>query len=260
MRDPIGAQDSGKSAASKPFAKRGRLADAVVEHLTNAIVSGVYPEGSALPIESDLCAYYEVSRTVIREVSTMLAEKGLIVSQQGRGTIVQKRSNWKMLDSLVLSALFKSKDGLHYLDNLIEIRLLLECTMTAKAVRKITDEQIAALQALLQRLGGLVDDIAAYSAADFEFHDMIMDISGNALGKAIITGIQGEALGADGYRGDPCREDILSCHKAHTAIVDAISKRQPDEAAARMHDHIEASWQHRRRTSDDAAAKASSKH
>lgn len=230
------------------FAKRGRLADAVIEHLTTAIVTGAYPEGKALPTETALCDMYKVSRTVIREVSTTLAEKGLIVSQQGRGTIVQEQSKWNLLDATVLSALFRRDDGLAYLDSLIEIRLLLECAMSSRAAERITPEEVSELQSLLERLKTISSDPVAYGAADLEFHDFIMKVSGNQLGRAIINGIQGQALATRDYHGHPTVTDIAATHQAHVAIVDAISRHDPEAAARAMHDHIEGSWKHRRRS------------
>ncbi|WP_210260017.1 FadR/GntR family transcriptional regulator [Martelella sp. HB161492] len=236
--------------ASPTFAKRGRLADAVIEHLTNAIVTGVYPVGKSLPTETALCDMYQVSRTVIREVSTTLAEKGLIISQQGRGTIVQEQSKWNLLDSTVLAALFRREDGLTYLDSLIEIRLLLECAMSAKAAERITDDEITALRGILARLKSLASDPLAYGKADLDFHDFIMEVSGNQLGRAIINGIQGQALATRDYHGHPTATDIKATHLAHEAIVDAIARHDAKGASQAMHDHIEGSWKHRRRIAD----------
>ena len=60
---------------------------------------------AALPPEGVLCAQYAVSRTVVREATMALIEKGLVESQQGRGTIVRSRDHWNLLDPLVLGAL-----------------------------------------------------------------------------------------------------------------------------------------------------------
>ena len=76
------------AAPPQRLRRRPRLSTAVVEDLVNAIVMGTYPIGTALPPENILCDMYDVSRTVVREATTALTEKGLVVSQQGRGTIV----------------------------------------------------------------------------------------------------------------------------------------------------------------------------
>ncbi len=230
------------------FTRRGRLANAVVEHLANAIVTEAYPIGSALPTETVLCDMYKVSRTVIREVSTTLAEKGLIVSQQGRGTIVQDQSHWNLLDSVVLAALFRRKDGLAYLDSLIEIRLLLECDMTRRAVEHMTGGALNRLETLLSEMAALTDRPADYSLADVRFHDEIMALSGNLLGRAIINGIQGQAITARDYNGEPTFADIAETHRDHEAIMTAIRAHDPKKASRAMYEHISRSWHHRRRT------------
>jgi DNA-binding FadR family transcriptional regulator len=228
------------------FARRPRLANAVVDHLTHAVVTEIYPAGTALPTESALCDIYKVSRTVIREVSTTLAEKGLVNSQQGRGTIVLDQSHWNMLDPTVLSALFQRRDGVEFLDNMIEIRTLLECAMAAKAADKINDVEISELGRLLGRLEGMMDDPVAYAAGDIEFHNFIMSVSGDRLGRAIVTGLQGQALANRGYSGHPTITDIAETHRAHVAIVSAIARHDSPAASTEMGAHIASAWKHRR--------------
>jgi DNA-binding FadR family transcriptional regulator len=161
--------NSPPSSASQRVRKRPRLATAVVEDLVNAIVTEIYPPGSALPPENMLGEIYAVSRTVVREATMALTEKGLVVSQQGRGTIVLDASAWDMLDPM--------------------IRSLLEGAMAAKAARNATPEQIAELTAQVEKLEGLISVPAAYVHEDVAFHDIIMRMSGDRLSKAICSGV-----------------------------------------------------------------------
>ena len=229
--------------------RRPRLAVAVVEDLVTAIVTEVYPAGSALPPENVLCDMFEVSRTVIREATTAMTEKGLVVSQQGRGTIVQESTHWSLLDPMVLGALFQREDGLSYLDNLIEIRVTLEASMAAKAAQKLTNDDAADLTAQMEKLAGLVDTPAVYVQEDVGFHDIIMRISGDRLSEAIINSIQGKALKNLNYAGKLSVEHIKVTHEAHQQVYDAIMKRDADGAARAMREHIESSWRKRRPTS-----------
>lgn len=61
----------------------------LAEELTEAIRRGVYPVGTLLPTEPELCAKHEVSRHMLREAIRMMRELGLVRSQQGRGTWVE---------------------------------------------------------------------------------------------------------------------------------------------------------------------------
>ena len=60
----------------------------VVRVLKDAIVSGVYPVGSQLPTEEELCEQFSVSRYTVREALRRLREDSLVSSRQGAGTIV----------------------------------------------------------------------------------------------------------------------------------------------------------------------------
>ncbi|WP_246050604.1 FadR/GntR family transcriptional regulator [Asticcacaulis tiandongensis] len=237
---------SASAQALRQPRRRPRLAVAVVEDLVTAIVTEVYPVGSALPPENVLCDMYEVSRTVVREATTALTEKGLVVSQQGRGTIIQDDTHWNLLDPMVLGALFQREDGLSYLDNLVEIRTALEASMCAKAARNLTPADAAALTAQMKKLKGLIETPAAYVHEDVVLHDILMDISGDRLSKAIIGTIQGKALKNITYSGKLNVEHIKATHEAHELIADAILRRDPDGAAKAMRDHIQGSWLKRR--------------
>ncbi|MNX40402.1 HTH-type transcriptional regulator LutR [compost metagenome] len=227
-------------------ARRPRLAAAVVEDLVNAIVTEIHPSGSALPPENVLCDIYGVSRTVVREATTALTEKGLVVSQQGRGTIIQDPSSWNLLDPMILSALFRREDGLSYLDNLSEIRASLEGEMAAKAARKLTPEAAAELTQQMKKLESLITTPAGYVHEDVAFHDIIMRLSGDRLSKAIIDSIQSKAVKTHSYSGKLNVEHVRATHEAHMKVFEAIMARDADAAARAMRDHIEGSWKKRR--------------
>ncbi|WP_026924352.1 FadR/GntR family transcriptional regulator [Glycomyces arizonensis] len=230
----------------RPQRHRPPLAAAVVKSLVRAIVVGEFAPGSALPTAGALCEQYEVSRTVIREATTTLAEKGLVAPRQGWGTVVLDQEQWNLLDPLVLDALFQREDRLFYLDNLIEVRANLECAMAARAATRLDDAQNTMLKAKLKELGDLMDDPGAYSRADIEFHELIHHASQDAFGRAIVANIQGKALHAPQYSGHPTREDIELTHEGHTAILAALLVGDADRAAEEMREHITSSWARRR--------------
>jgi GntR family transcriptional regulator len=60
----------------------------VVRALKDEIVSGVYPIGSQLPTEEELCERFSVSRYTVREALRRLREDNLVSSRQGAGTTV----------------------------------------------------------------------------------------------------------------------------------------------------------------------------
>src|SRR6266436_3520952 len=94
MRSKLGT----KARRAKPLkgGQRARAAAIGSDHLylqveralKKEIVGGVYPVGSQLPTEDDLCERFSVSRYTVREALRRLREDNLVSSRQGAGTIV----------------------------------------------------------------------------------------------------------------------------------------------------------------------------
>ncbi len=70
--------------------KRKPLSTVVAESLSEKIRSGALKPGQQLPTEIELCAEYDVSRTVVREAVARLRSDGLVVPHQGRGMFVSE--------------------------------------------------------------------------------------------------------------------------------------------------------------------------
>lgn len=77
---------AGSAAAARP--KYSAVAAALVEQIR----SGAYQPGDLLPSEPELTRRFGVSRHTVRAALRSLYEKGLIVSQRGRGSFVRSAS------------------------------------------------------------------------------------------------------------------------------------------------------------------------
>src|SRR3972149_5816084 len=75
----------------------------LANRLGREIVGGLYPPGSLLPNEVEMCARFSVSRTTLREAYSMLSAKSLIVARPKVGTRVRPKTDWNMLDPEVLA-------------------------------------------------------------------------------------------------------------------------------------------------------------
>src|SRR5215475_3452313 len=60
----------------------------LVRALKDEIVKGVYPVGSQLPTEEELCGRFSVSRYTVREALRRLRDERLVASRRGAGTVV----------------------------------------------------------------------------------------------------------------------------------------------------------------------------
>lgn len=73
-----------------------------LDQLGEAIVSGRYAPGSAIPPEPVLGEAFGVSRTVVREAIKSLVAKGLVVTGPKVGTRVLPAEQWNWFDQSVV--------------------------------------------------------------------------------------------------------------------------------------------------------------
>jgi DNA-binding FadR family transcriptional regulator len=95
--------------------------------------------------------------------------------------------------------------------------------------------------------------VADFAVADVRFHDLVMEASGNRLGRAIVTSIHGKARTTGRYHGSASPESIAQTLLEHEQIVDALTARDPSAAQERMRTHITDSWARRRPTAEATA-------
>ncbi|MGH3166951.1 MAG: FadR/GntR family transcriptional regulator [Trebonia sp.] len=235
-------------AAPSTWPKRpARLGAAVVDVLVDRIVSGELEPGALLPTEPRLCEVFGMSRTVIREAIKILEQKGLLRAKQGQGTHVAMPDEWNLLDPMVLEASVRHDKDLHMLDNLVEVRRVLESEMAREAAVNATAEDREEMRRLLGRLAADEATPERHMLTDVEFHDAIMRASRNRLGRAIVRTAHSEARMSDRYNGYPERADCEASDTGHAQIYDRIAAGDPDGAAAAMSEHITGSWLARRR-------------
>jgi DNA-binding GntR family transcriptional regulator len=61
----------------------------LVRILLGQIAAGVFRPGDRLPSEAQLCEHYGVSPMTVRRVINILADQGVVIAEQGRGTFVK---------------------------------------------------------------------------------------------------------------------------------------------------------------------------
>jgi DNA-binding FadR family transcriptional regulator len=224
----------------------GRLATVVVEELAYRIISGTFPEGAVLPPEPALCEQFHFSRTVIREGLKLLQERGLVRVEQGRGTTVQPRESWDLLDPVVLRIALACDDDMVLLDGLIAVRRLLECEMARVAATQLTEDELAALAENVEQMATSIGDYEQFRAFDLAFHAAVMKASGSEIGRSIVRTMHLHA-GQDPHLTAPgARASLERTVADHRAIHEALAARDSELAAARTGAHIDRAWSERR--------------
>ncbi|HEX4832471.1 MAG TPA: FCD domain-containing protein [Trebonia sp.] len=223
-----------------------RLATAVVSDLADRIVAGEVAVGAPLPVEPVLCERYAVSRTTVREAVKALEAMRLVEVRQGSGTSVRARSDWNLLDPVVLAAVVAHDDDLDILDEIIALRCELEGAMARRAAGRLDDDPRATLGGLLAQLDGATDDPDLYLDLDVAFHDIIMSASASPLSHAIITNLNTQVFGSGAYIGTPTSADRKKSNAGHHEILTALAAADGDAAGQAMSQHISSSWLRRR--------------
>ncbi len=225
-----------------------RLGAVVLEELAHQIIGGALPDGSVLPTEPALCEQFGFSRTVIREGLKLLEERGLVRVEQGRGTTVQPRTVWNMLDPLVIRIALAYDDDMSLLDNLISVRRVLEREMARAAAARITEDELASLADNLEQMEGSYDDYDRFRAFDLAFHAVVMRASGNEVGLTVVRTIHAHGGITPLLSSGASRAALKRTAREHRAIYEALTARDGDLAGERISAHIALAWSERKRT------------
>ena len=194
-----------------------------------AIVSGRYAVGQAIPPEPLLCEEFGISRTVIREAIKSLVAKGLVVTGPKVGTRVMPSEHWNWFDPDVV--LWHSKIGLtrEFLRDLQELRRVVEPAGVRLAAERATAQDIAEVEAAYAGMKAAIEQGGDYVANDLRFHQgllrachnrMVVQMS-KALGALLLTSFEISTSRPDGP---------ASSLPLHRAVLDAVIARNPAAA------------------------------
>ncbi|MDX8034181.1 FadR/GntR family transcriptional regulator [Lentzea sp. BCCO 10_0856] len=207
----------------------------VAAHLTRRIVSGDFEDGRA-PSELDISREFGVSRVVARETLKILASLDIVDVAQGRRVVVRPPAEWDYLSPLLIEWMPAEIVG-ELLQELDQMRVLLEPELAAMAATSITDETLDRLREELDRMAALEGDPNAYLEVDHEFHMEICRAADNRILDRIMYSARW--LGTASRR--ITNEAPAALRKAtadHTAIYEALVARDPAGARAAMRKHL----------------------
>ena len=200
--------------------KPPRLYEEVARDIAEAIGQGRYAPGEFLPTEQVMVTEYGASRNAIREALKMLSARGMIEVLHGRGSRVLPRHQWQLMDQLV----HLMREDSRVPHDLLELRRLLEVEMAGLAAERASAEQIAAMQATIDRMRADADQPEACIDHDIAFHRLLGEATGNVLLPLVLEPV-GQLLRASRLatihnpgtidRSIAAHEEILRCVAVH---------------------------------------------
>ena len=191
----------------------------IVERLREDIWAGRLEPGSRL-VESDLTARFEVSRGPVREGLRRLSADGLIEHRPHRGAVVRRLTNREIRE-------------------LFLIRIEMEALAARLAAGADVPERRAGFVAAIEPIySGSPRNACNYLVENAAFHDAVMALADNIELRNLAIRLQLPLIMAQA--GDVLTPSVLEASvREHRAIAQAILKRDPSAASARMRKHLE---------------------
>lgn len=214
----------------------------LVDSLCERINSGEFPEGSKLPSEQKLCEEYAVGRSSVREALRILQAKNAIIIERGKGSFVLSADKKKQLSE----EWYKSKT--EQLEDMIDLRMALECMAVRKAVKVITDEEIQKLEEINERFIAMskVKDYNGLQKCDESFHMEIVHVLKFELMEQMYTQME-EVYAEYRIKGFILTNYTDRAAEGHKRLIEAIRKRDADAASGEMERHVKECLSHVRK-------------
>lgn len=220
--------------------KPKRISDQVFEQLRDLVYRGELRPGDKVLPERELSLALGVSRTTVRNAINKLVVLGMLEQKQGQGTFVC-HPDAKTRHPLA-TAMEMEMEGAT-LEDLLEVRMGLECNAASLAATRATEEDIQRMVNFLEsmennfhRNGKNIDP-----DVDADFHMAIAFATQNPVHTYVMKNFQDYLF--VGIREnlrllyeDP--QNILDVLDQHRKVVGAIQKRDPEMAFSAMKLHI----------------------
>jgi GntR family transcriptional repressor for pyruvate dehydrogenase complex len=236
VKPPGGSNRRSAGADARLIApiRKTRVAEEIADRIRLLILDGAFPAGQPLPGERLLAARFGVSRGSVRDALRTLETIGLIVTRHGQGTFPQELDVNRLVAPLatVLSYRFDLQD------ELMDVRRMFEPAVARVAATRVTDEDLADLQRILDAQRSKLKTGRSAIAEDTAFHDALARATRNRVAVSIMATLNDLLVESRTLtlkqKGRP-RRSILG----HEAVVAALRQRDPDAAANAMREHID---------------------
>lgn len=214
--------------------RRNRIYEEIARRIEKMITEKMKP-GDMLPPERQLADMFGVSRSSIRDAIRTLELSGMVEARQGLGTVVREPSADSVVSPLTSILVQKRK----LVGELLDVRKMIEPPLAARAAVHATPDEVAEMEAILQRqrekmnLGELAID------EDAEFHYAIALAADNSVVLKVIDVLM-DLLRDTRERSLQMTGRPERSMAGHQEILDAIKRQDAAGAEAAMCRHIEA--------------------
>jgi GntR family transcriptional repressor for pyruvate dehydrogenase complex len=214
----------------------GTLADRVYAHVIEAILRGDFSPSGKLPTEGELVRHFGVSRPTVREALSRLRADGLIDSRRGSGSYLIEPPGAAAGSSTPVKSLADIEYYYVY-------RACVEAGAAAGAAEYRDAADLEEIHAAFDALGAIMETGASGVEADMRFHLAIARASHNPF---FVDAVQNSVAPirqfielARHLTDKKSRERMRTTQSEHQAIVSAIERRSPADAADAIRVHVQ---------------------
>ena len=213
----------------------GSLPDRIYASVVEAILRGDYAASGKLPTEGELCASFGVSRPTVREALSRLRSDGIIDSRRGAGSYVIRAPGTPATAATPIKSYAD-------IERYYAFRSWVEAGAAAGAAENRDAAELETLRAAFDALNESM--LAGDSGADqdVEFHLAIARASHNPF---FVTTIETSVAPirqimelARHVTDKKSAERVQVTQAEHRAIIDAIDRRAPADAAEATRVHV----------------------
>ena len=211
----------------------GTAVSAVAKRLLDLFTSGDIDPGTRLPPERQLAASLGIGRSAVREALAALEILGIVDVRPGSGTYLRGSASELLPETLSWGLMIEAPRTLE----LIAVRSELEVMAGRLAATKVTDDDLRELSLSLERMRETLGDPTRFIEADLKFHLRIAQVAGNKVLLDLLQSVR-SLLRVWVERGIRQGDDARHALDEHTALYDALQRRDPAAAEAAMRGHM----------------------
>jgi len=197
------------------------LRDHIEEKIRGAILGGTFRPGDRL-VETTIAEQLGVSRAPVREALAALEQTGIVVSIPRRGYFV--------ID-------FTDKD----IEEIYSLRLLLETGALRRAIDRVTEEDLAEMQHVVDQLSETATHMSALEetvALDLSFHELICRVADHSRLYSSWHNLRMQVQLLIGVTTKTHYNQLDQPGELHQRILDPIRDKDSQRAEAVLADHL----------------------
>jgi GntR family transcriptional regulator, transcriptional repressor for pyruvate dehydrogenase complex len=208
--------------------------DEVADRLLTAIALGEFVPGERLPVERALVSMLGVSRSTVHAAVGRLRSAGVVEVRRGRAGGAFVRNDWSGRSADAVARTLGARWS--HLEELFDLRGLVEGMVARTAAERRTEHDIEALQRALERFARAVTPQDEH-AADTAIHDAVTAATGNkevaVLSRRLLAAITA------GIPIEPYSRDVFDRALAeHQALVEAVVEGDVERAGRVAESHF----------------------